>query len=300
MVYFYINKKEYTVDYIEFPQNKYTKHYINLIETRKFKQKVAGATEAHHIFPVSIFGNNTFTVNLTHREHFIAHLLLWRIYRNEGKSEYKMQMALQCMSHMTNKDNRRVCTTINSHIFEAFRKRSQEINARRMKDKWDNDPKFRAAITKHNQEYWSNEDNKKAQSDKRKAHLADADNRAKMVEANRKLTSIDSWRKQRSTKQKELSSDAEYTKKRIDAMNTKEAKARSRANQKSAIAAMTPEERKAKYGRVISEEQAKTQSTAIKGRKKIINPTTAVVKVVKPSMLEYWFKQGYILKAKAK
>jgi hypothetical protein len=39
-----------------------------------------GLTEAHHVFPVCVFGENDFKVNLTHRQHYISHLLLYRMY----------------------------------------------------------------------------------------------------------------------------------------------------------------------------------------------------------------------------
>ncbi len=286
--------------YKEIPQNKYGKWYIALIQSRINNKKIKHQTEAHHVFPVSVFGSNDILVNLTHREHYLAHILLWKCYRlsDDTKAYYSMLNAIRAMG-MSNSNNNRIVGKMSSTQYGKFRREWAVCNGELTKQRWQ-DPEYRANQTKHNQEYWSNEDNKKAQSDKRKAHLADADNRAKMVEANRKLTSTDSWRKQRSAKQKELSSDAEYAKKRVHAMNTEEAKAKSKANQKAAIAAMTPEERKTKYGRKISTEQAKAQSTKIKGRKKIIHPTTGVVKVVPPDTLEDWFAEGYTLKAKSK
>ena len=74
-----IIKVEEVIDLSTFPQNKYTTWYINLITTRENQEKIKFKTEAHHIFPISIFGKNKLTVNLTHREHYIAHLLLWKI-----------------------------------------------------------------------------------------------------------------------------------------------------------------------------------------------------------------------------
>lgn len=63
----------------------YTKHYQALVTTRK-ERILSGDVyfEKHHILPKSMGGtdhpNNL--VNLTAREHFLAHWLLWRIHRN--------------------------------------------------------------------------------------------------------------------------------------------------------------------------------------------------------------------------
>jgi len=42
------------------------------------KQK--GLTEAHHVFPTCVFGEINFKVHLTHRDHYLCHLLLHRMY----------------------------------------------------------------------------------------------------------------------------------------------------------------------------------------------------------------------------
>jgi len=68
------------MDYCNLPQNKYAQKYVQLIEARKHQDKAKGKTEAHHVFPISIFGDNNIKVNLTHREHYVAHWLLWKMY----------------------------------------------------------------------------------------------------------------------------------------------------------------------------------------------------------------------------
>ncbi len=285
-----------------FPENKYSKYYVLLIESRLNQKKTKLKTEAHHIFPRSIFGkskeNNTI-VHLTHREHYVAHLLLWRMFRDSGEGEYKMQMALQCMSFMKNSDNKRVCTKMNSYIFSAFRKRSHEINSIKTKDRWDNDKEFRETITKSNQEYWADEDNRKKQSEKRKEHFKDEDNYKKMCKTNKELANTPEWKEKRSKKQKELSSDPEYTKKRIDAMGTPDAIEKSKASNKKIIDAMSKEERQDRFGRVRSEDENKAHGAKIKGRKKIINTETGKVKVVSPDTLEEWYAKGFKLKSSA-
>lgn len=62
-------------------------HYDRLIETRKEREWEKGL-ERHHIIPKSMGGSNDSSniINLTPREHFLAHWLLWRIHRNRSMS----------------------------------------------------------------------------------------------------------------------------------------------------------------------------------------------------------------------
>lgn len=57
----------------------YLKHYIKLIrkaQRRELPEEIY--VEKHHIFPKSCFGDNDYIVKLTAKEHFVAHLLLWK------------------------------------------------------------------------------------------------------------------------------------------------------------------------------------------------------------------------------
>ena len=83
-----------------FPRNK--KHYIKLV--RKAQNRMLQNSEyceKHHIFPKSIFGKNNYIVKLTLREHFVAHLLLWKYYKrkygNKNQKTIKMVYALNRM-----------------------------------------------------------------------------------------------------------------------------------------------------------------------------------------------------------
>lgn len=70
------------------------KHYDSLIKTRKSRFLEANVYyEKHHIIMRSMGGTDESNnlVHLTAREHFIAHLLLWKIYRNnETAFSFKM------------------------------------------------------------------------------------------------------------------------------------------------------------------------------------------------------------------
>ena len=64
----------------------YKWHYDKLIETRLSRTIEKDVYyEKHHIIPKSLGGSNSKDniVHLTAREHFLAHWLLWRIYRNK-------------------------------------------------------------------------------------------------------------------------------------------------------------------------------------------------------------------------
>jgi len=78
----------------------YKKHYDKLIETRT--KRIINKNEyyeEHHIIPKSLGGTDSKNnlIFLTAREHFIAHWLLWRIYRNK-----EMAFAFFAMVHMGN------------------------------------------------------------------------------------------------------------------------------------------------------------------------------------------------------
>lgn len=68
------------LSYSSLPLNKYSRIYTRLIQDRLHAVHRKGLTEAHHVFPVCVFGENPIKVNLTHREHYISHLLLYRMY----------------------------------------------------------------------------------------------------------------------------------------------------------------------------------------------------------------------------
>lgn len=66
----------------------YKKIYNELIEKAKQRKIVEGYSELHHIKPVCMGGDNSNNnlVRLTAREHFIAHALLYKIYKNSKLS----------------------------------------------------------------------------------------------------------------------------------------------------------------------------------------------------------------------
>ena len=65
--------------------SKYFKIYKSLIDKCRNRSSIKFYTERHHVIPKSLGGSNDETnlVNLTYREHYIAHLLLTKFILDE-------------------------------------------------------------------------------------------------------------------------------------------------------------------------------------------------------------------------
>lgn len=99
----------------------YQLHYDNLMKTRKLRIPDKNVYyENHHIVMKSMGGTNDKDnlVMLTAREHFLAHWLLWRIYRNK-QSAYAFSM----MCNPGKTGNRKITSSIGySEMREAMSK----------------------------------------------------------------------------------------------------------------------------------------------------------------------------------
>ena len=110
----------------------YLGHYIKLMrkaEQRGWTKKSAPCyVERHHIFIKAIFGENDRVVYLTAREHFVAHLLLWKACRKRYGIQHwktaKTGKALQSMSMSSAFTEQR--HAINSRQFEVVRQANIE------------------------------------------------------------------------------------------------------------------------------------------------------------------------------
>lgn len=98
----------------------YLKTYINLIRVAESKpsDKITSKSEKHHVFPVSIFGKNSWVVVLSTREHFVCHKLLYLIckkrYGERHVNTFKMFKALWMMSFSRG-------LSISSHMVSKYR-----------------------------------------------------------------------------------------------------------------------------------------------------------------------------------
>ncbi len=95
---------------------EYNKIYFQLIERAKARQ-IGGYTERHHIIPRCLNGSDDKEnlVVLTAREHFIAHLLLCKMYPNHKG----LRLALWMMLNVKDKKQQRYIP--NSRLYEMIR-----------------------------------------------------------------------------------------------------------------------------------------------------------------------------------
>ena len=114
-----------------FKSNKYTKWYKLIIESaqlsdRKYDTRIH---EKHHIVPKSIGGDNT-KQNLsilTHKEHYVCHLLLTKMCLNESDHR-KMLYAFYCMGNKMSKHNH-----YTSRNFVSVKQQFRDLRSRAMR-----------------------------------------------------------------------------------------------------------------------------------------------------------------------
>lgn len=99
--------------------NKYSECYDRLMAKARGRKLEGVLCEKHHTIPKSLGGTNTKEnlVLLTVREHYVAHLLLTKMY--EGSAKQKMYFAFKCMGHGFERQKR---YKPNSHGFALRRK----------------------------------------------------------------------------------------------------------------------------------------------------------------------------------
>lgn len=120
----------------------YQKIYNSLIERRK-ASPFQGYTESHHIIPRCMGGNDDESnlVKLTAREHFVAHQLLYKIYRTYG---LLCAITLMCTDKAGNR--------INNRLYEWHRTRFSEESSKHMKEHWKNNPHPKGMLGKNHKE----------------------------------------------------------------------------------------------------------------------------------------------------
>lgn len=120
---------------IKLVESKYSRWYDKLIQKAQLRDKLTGYKETHHIVPRSFGGanNKTNLAELTAREHYIAHALLWKM-KFPGVHGSKMAFAFNTfINKMQTKERGINCTyKINSRIYESFRTQYSIM----LKEKW--------------------------------------------------------------------------------------------------------------------------------------------------------------------
>lgn len=105
----------------------YKKIYSQLIQKRldnKLHKNQGTYLELHHIVPTSLGGSDDQQnkINLTAREHYIAHLLLYKM-QTDDVAKFKMFKALVCFKSQNNQKgkSRLEDCKINSRLYESIR-----------------------------------------------------------------------------------------------------------------------------------------------------------------------------------
>ena len=107
---------------VEVTRTKYLAWYEDLVTKAKERPLFDGYVERHHVVPVSLGGSNEpeNIITLTAREHYIAHLLLWKMSMDK-KSHNKMSMALHVMVNGSGHKKQDRNYLIPSRIYELAR-----------------------------------------------------------------------------------------------------------------------------------------------------------------------------------
>jgi len=112
--------------------SKYLTTYILLVEKRiEFPLHKEEYGERHHIVPKSFGGGNDKTnlVRFSAREHFIAHRLLERMYRNDASNTALWMKMANAIWKMTNAENRhQERHKVNSRTFETLKRVKAKAN----------------------------------------------------------------------------------------------------------------------------------------------------------------------------
>lgn len=113
---------------IDVSNDKYFLWYNNLVSNAQNRPLIDGYVERHHIVPVSLGGSNdpTNIVTLTAREHYIAHLLLWKM-KMTAKMHNQMTMALHVMVNGSGNKKQNRSYLVSSRIYESSRKAYSEL-----------------------------------------------------------------------------------------------------------------------------------------------------------------------------
>ena len=135
----------------------YYNRYINFVKSRPQRVKqLNDGLEVHHIIPRSLGGDNDASnlVNLTPREHWIAHLMLRKMFPKGSPYRHKMNAAVSRMS-----GRRYWRQAFNSRLYQAIRQEQSlwmsktilKLNAdpewKRERMKRYRDPEYRLGIS---------------------------------------------------------------------------------------------------------------------------------------------------------
>ena len=177
--------------------NKYTKYYTQLVESRitlNREFKTGCGFEKHHIIPKSLGGSDSKNnlVVFTPREHCLAHMLLAKMY--SGSSKAKMITAVASMVQLRNKNR----SSITTREYERLKK-AHSIAVM--------DSDYRAYRSELTRKQWTPE---------RRASVAEKARQQWKDGPKREVFSSDTYRNKKSQQMKERWQDPEYIKEQSD------------------------------------------------------------------------------------
>ena len=112
---------------------KYHRHYQSLIENARDRILPSDTyKESHHIIPRSLGGSDDRNnlVDLTAREHYIAHLLLAKMYGGEQKRKMLAAVLLMGAIKRYRKCNSRLYESMRLSYIETVKGKSRDIEVR--------------------------------------------------------------------------------------------------------------------------------------------------------------------------
>jgi hypothetical protein len=106
---------------VEVADSKYLQWYMRLMQNAKAREPLTGYVEEHHILPRSMGGsdNKENLVRLSAKEHYIAHLLLWKSKFPQPYHK-KMVFAANAMSNKVSPHKQRTYK-VNSRVYNSLR-----------------------------------------------------------------------------------------------------------------------------------------------------------------------------------
>lgn len=154
----------------------YARHYQLLIEKARARGGVDGYSETHHVVPRSLGGpdDEENLVVLTGREHFLAHLLLWKANPNERS----LASAAWMMAHKGTAAG--YGAKVTSRIYEALRIAHGENHREFMVDYYANNEEARLQASEHAKAMWEDPDYRARMSDVQKLRYEDPEERRKI------------------------------------------------------------------------------------------------------------------------
>lgn len=122
--------------YPDFPaidrDERHFKRYIDFIESRNARVLNESYTESHHIVPRSLGGTNGVgnTIVLTAREHYIAHMMLWKCFSGPMTHAFFLMSICNRKKYdgrLTSKQYESLKVDRKNNITDTFREKMSEI-----------------------------------------------------------------------------------------------------------------------------------------------------------------------------